>query len=154
MQTSISYPLRMYYDDSCPLCRHEMLTLKSYDAQHRLELVDCSPIDFSDEFASQSPYRRVDMMRLIHARDAAGQWLIGVPVFVAAYQATGITGIEKMWSHRLLRPIWDRIYPWIADHRMLLSKIGVTRFFSWMVERAAKKASVKSAACAQDQCAL
>lgn len=150
----VNYPLRVYYDDSCPLCRREMLTLKSYDAHDRLELIDCSPLSFSDDFANQSPYSRSDMMRLIHARDAQGQWLIGVSVFVAAYRATGITGMEKMWSHRLLRPIWDRIYPWIADHRMLLSKIGITRLFGWLVERAAKQANAKSRACVEDQCAL
>lgn len=150
----VNYPLRVYYDDSCPLCRREMLTLKSYDAHDRLELIDCSPLNFSDDFARQSPHSRSDMMRLIHARDANGQWLIGVSVFVAAYRATGITGMEKMWSHRLLRPIWDRIYPWIADHRMLLSKIGITRLFGWLVERAAKKANAKSRACVENQCAL
>ena len=151
---NITYPLRIYYDNSCPLCRTEMHILKQYDLKHRLELVDCSPENFDDDFANQAGYERLAMMRLIHARDAAGQWLIGVSVFEAAYGATGIVGIEKMWANPMLRPIWNRIYPWIADHRMFLSKLGVTRFFGWMVNRAAKKALAKSQACANDMCEL
>ncbi|MGH8106429.1 MAG: DCC1-like thiol-disulfide oxidoreductase family protein, partial [Arenimonas sp.] len=99
-------------------------------------------------------YQRKEMMRLIHARAADGQWLIGVSVFEAAYGATGIIGMQKMWANPWLRPIWDRIYPWIADHRMGLSKLGVTRLFGWMVKRAAKKAVMKSQACANDMCEL
>ena len=151
---NIAYPLRIYYDASCPLCRTEMHALKSYDLGQRLDLVDCSPADFSDVFADNSGYRRSEMMRLIHARAADGQWLIGVSVFEAAYGATGITGMEKMWANPWLRPIWDRIYPWIADNRMGLSKLGLTRIFGWMVSGAAKKAAAKSQACANNMCEL
>ena len=151
---NIAYPMRIYYDASCPLCRTEISALKQYDANERLEIVDCSPEDFSDEFADKAGYRRVEMMRLIHARDAAGQWLIGVSVFEAAYGATGIIGMQKMWANPILRPVWDRIYPWIADNRMFLSKLGITKLFGWLVTRAAKKANAKSQACANDMCEL
>ncbi|MGH8052075.1 MAG: thiol-disulfide oxidoreductase DCC family protein [Arenimonas sp.] len=151
---NIAYPLRIYYDNSCPLCRTEMHTLKQYDYRQRLVLVDCSPLDFNDEFAGNAGYHRSKMMRLIHAMDANGRWLIGVPVFEAAYGATGITGMEKMWSNPMLRPIWDRIYPWIADHRMGLSKLGITKLFGWMVKRAAQKAAAKTLGCIDNICEL
>lgn len=151
---NIAYPIRIYYDASCPLCRIEMNTLKQYDVKQRLHLVDCSPTEFTDRFADEAGYGRQAMMRLIHARDANGKWLIGVPVFEAAYGATGIIGMEKMWANPLFRPIWDRIYPWVADNRIFLSKLGITRIFGWMVKRAAKKAAEKSQACANDMCEL
>jgi len=151
---NIAYPLRIYYDASCPLCRTEMHTLKRYDIKQRLELVDCSPEDFSDEFSVNAGYQRAEMMKLIHARDAQGQWLIGVAVFEAAYGTTGIIGMEKIWANRFLRPLWDRIYPWIADNRMFLSKLGLTKMFGVIVNRAAKKAAAKSQACANDMCEL
>lgn len=148
-----AFPLRIYYDASCPLCRTEMQTLKKYDVQQRLELVDCSPTDFSDADASAAGYKRSDMMRLIHARDAQGQWLIGVAVFEAAYGAAGIAGIEKMWAQPLLRPIWNRLYPWVADRRMILSKLGLTKLFGLLVDRAAaRSATRRSQACTNDQC--
>ncbi len=146
----IAYPLHIYYDASCPLCRTEMNALKQYDVHHRLDLIDCSPADFSDDHANEAGYLQTAMMRLIHARDANGVWLIGVAVFEAAYGATGIIGMEKMWANPLLRPVWNRIYPWIADNRMFLSKLGVTKIFGWIVTHAAKKAAVKSQACAKD----
>lgn len=149
-----AYPLRIYYDASCPLCRTEMHALKSYDVRQRLDLVDCSPANFCDELADTAGFKQPDMMRLIHARSADGQWLIGVAVFEAAYGVTGIIGMQKMWANPMLRPIWDRIYPWIADNRMFLSKLGVTRLFGWMVKRAAKKAAAKSQACANNMCEL
>ncbi len=151
---NIAYPLRIYYDASCPLCRIEMNTLKQYDIKQRLQLVDCSPSAFSDAFAQEAGYARRAMMSLIHARDANGKWLIGVPVFEAAYGATGIIGMEKMWGNPLLRPLWDRIYPWVANNRMFLSKLGVTKLFGWMVKRAAENAAAKSQACANDRCEL
>ena len=149
-----SYPIRIYYDHSCPLCRTEMFALKQYDVKDRLELVDCSPIGFYDEYAQKAGYERTAMMRLIHARDADGRWMIGVPVFEAAYGATGIIGMQKMWANPMLRPVWNRVYPWIADNRMFLSKLGVTKIFGWMVTRAAKKAAVKSQVCANDRCEM
>lgn len=152
--TNIVYPLRIYYDASCPLCHAEMHALKQYDLKQRLDLVDCSPPNFSDDDANQAGFRQAALLRLIHARDADGQWLIGVAVFEAAYGATGITGMEKMWASPLLRPLWDRIYPWIADNRMVLSRLGVTKLFGWAVARAAKRANAKSQACANDVCAL
>ena len=150
---NVSFPLRIYYDASCPLCRTEMQTLKKYDVQARLELVDCSHADFTDIDVSAAGYRQSDMMRLIHARDAQGQWLVGVPVFEAAYGATGIAGIEKMWAQPLLRPIWNRVYPWVADNRMLLSKLGLTRMFGVMVDRAAaRSAASRLQSCTGNQC--
>lgn len=151
---SVAYPLRIYYDASCPLCRTEMHALKQYDTNQRLDLVDCSPLNFRDVFADSAGYCKSDMMRLIHARTADGQWLIGVAVFEAAYGATGIIGMQKMWGNKMLRPLWDCIYPWIADNRMFLSKLGVTRLFGWLVNRAAKRAAVKSQACSEDLCGL
>jgi hypothetical protein len=32
-----------------------------------------------------------------------------------------------IWGNRALRPALERIYPWIARHRQLLSKIGLPK---------------------------
>ena len=149
-----TFPLRIFYDASCPLCRTEMHALKRFDAHGRLALVDCSHPEFRDAAADAAGHTRADMMRLIHACDAQGRWLIGVAVFESAYGAVGITGMERLWAHPVLRPVWERVYPWIADHRMFLSSLGVTRLFGWLVARAARRAHARAQACAADSCPL
>jgi predicted DCC family thiol-disulfide oxidoreductase YuxK len=121
---ALAYPLIVYYDRSCPLCRTEIETLKARDVDGLLRLVDCSTgaIAFAD-------VTRDDMMKRIHARDATGRWLRGMDVFAAVYRAAGLRTLARLYASPRLRPLFDRIYPWIADNRGLLSRLGVARAF-------------------------
>ncbi len=151
-EISVQYPLTIFYDSSCPLCTREVTVLKQYDHADQLKLVDCSPKDF----AAVDGHTREAMMRLIHARDAAGQWLIGAPVFAAAYTASGFALVARMWGAERLQPMWGVVYPWIANNRMLLSKVGVTSALTWVLHRlharAAKQALAASSVCHDGQC--
>ncbi|MCP5475369.1 MAG: DUF393 domain-containing protein [Rhodanobacteraceae bacterium] len=147
-----TFPLTIYYDASCPLCRKEMHTLRDYDRRAQLQLVDCSAPDFHDPAVDRAGFQVPALMALIHARDAGGRWFIGVDVFVLAYRAVGIESIAGLWSNRALRPFWDRVYPWIARNRMALSKIGFTAAFGWLVERAAQRALARSKGCEDGVC--
>jgi len=151
---NIAYPIRIYFDQSCPLCAREMRLLKQHDRHDRIELVDCSTIDFQDELAEQAGFFAKDFMTLIHARDADGRWLRGVAVFEAAYAGAGIDAVARMWGNRSLRPFWDWLYPHVANNRMCLSKLGLTQVFGWWVGIAARRAAAKSCACADRHCAL
>lgn len=153
-QYEARYPLRIYYDHSCPLCREEMSALKAYDRLDRLELVDCSPLAFADADADAAGYTRAQMMRLIHARDAGGRWLIGVPVFQAAYAAAGIHAVAATMGHPVLQRLWCRLYPWVADHRQPLSRLRLHRLYGWWVRRMAERALRRSRQCADGACEL
>jgi len=118
---ALRYPVTVYYDASCPMCAAEMHALKKRDGHGRLTLVDCSAPGFPDQVEGVS---RQAMMERIHARDADGVWRVGVEVFEAAYRAVGLTWTARLWGNRFLRPMWDRLYPWIARHRRLLSRIS------------------------------
>lgn len=148
----VQYPLTIYFDGSCPLCTREVKLLSRYDEQQQLLLVDCS----SPAFAPVDGYQRDDMMALIHARDAAGQWLIGAPVFAAAYRASGFASIAGLWGHAALQPMWRVVYPWIARNRQLLSRLGAISMLTWLLHRlharAARRALAQSQACADDRC--
>jgi predicted DCC family thiol-disulfide oxidoreductase YuxK len=120
MHSKITFPLTIYYDASCPLCRTEMETLKQADAANQLILVDCSQMAM--QLPDSCPVTRDALMNRIHAQDATGRWITAVEVFAAAYTATGFTKMGKFWSSRILRPILSRAYPWVADHRQWLSK--------------------------------
>jgi predicted DCC family thiol-disulfide oxidoreductase YuxK len=150
--STVQYPLTIYFDGSCPLCTREIQLLTRFDEQLRLQVVDCS----SPAFAPVDGHARDDMMALIHARDAAGQWLIGAPVFAAAYRATGFGAIARLWGSPRLQPLWRIVYPWIARHRMWLSRLGAIDAMTWILHRlhsrAAARALAQSQACAADRC--
>lgn len=92
--TTVQYPMTVFYDASCPLCLREMTLLKRYDQLDQIHLIDCSPGDF----AAIEGNGRDAMMRVIHSRDAAGQWLVGAPVFAAAYRAAGFASVASLWA--------------------------------------------------------
>lgn len=123
---NVAWPLTVYYDASCPLCRTEIETLKARDGCDRLRLVDCSPPSFG---SPGDGVTRDDLMSRIHARDSRGRWLRGIDVFAAAYAAAGMRRVAALYASPLLRPLLDRAYPWVADHRMLLSRLGLSRVF-------------------------
>ena len=148
MNTSpaVHYPMTIFYDASCPLCVREVTVLKRYDYADQIHLIDCSPTDF----ATVEGHERAAMMRLIHSRDAAGQWLIGAAVFAAAYRASGFASIASLWGSARLQPLWRVVYPWIADNRMLLSKLGATGALSWVLHRLHARAARKALAASKD----
>lgn len=149
---SIAWPLRIWYDRSCPLCRAELHGLADYDARGRLELVDCSPPGFGDAELAAAGVTPARAMAFIHARDARGRWLRGVEVFEAAYAAVGLEGMARTFAHPWLRPLWDRLYPWVARHRQWLSRTGLHRPFGWWVRRAARRAQRRTQACHDRAC--
>ena len=151
---TIHYPLTVYFDGSCPLCTHEVQLLKRYDVQSNLQFTDCS----AESFAEIEGYSRKAMMTLIHAQDAKGQWLIGAPVFAAAYQACGFAAIARLWGNAYLQPLWAIVYPWIARNRRWLSRLGASRALSWVLQilhaHAAKGSLARTQACAQKKCEI
>ena len=149
---TVHYPMTIFYDASCPLCLREVTLLKQYDPENQILLTDCSPLDF----APLEGHGREAMMRLIHSRDASGQWLVGAPVFAAAYHAAGFASVANLWGSARLQPFWRVVYPWIADHRIMLSKLGATSalgsILNFLHRRAAKKAAAAAKSCGDQSC--
>jgi predicted DCC family thiol-disulfide oxidoreductase YuxK len=131
----LRYPLTVFYDASCPICASEMHSLRQRDAHRRLELVDCSAAAFSDEGLRAEGITREKLMMLIHARDAYGRWLVGPDCFAAVYAAVGLEAAARVWGSARLRPLLSRLYPWIAGHRQLLSRVGLHRVVAWIIPK-------------------
>lgn len=151
---AVAWPLTIYYDRSCPLCREEMHALVENDREGRLALVDASPPGFDDPALAPAGLDQAALMRLIHARDAGGRWYRGVEVFELAYAAAGLVSMARLWAHPRLRPLWDRLYPWVARLRQPLSKLRLNRAYGWFVRRAAARAQARAGTCAAGRCEL
>lgn len=138
MTTQARFPLRIYYDASCPMCRSELHGLKSRDNDDALELVDCSGPGFTDPDLERQGISVDTAMARIQARDAQGRWFDGVEVFELAYGATGLRRTAKVLGHPRLRPLLDRLYPVIARNREWLSRLGLAPVLSKLLHRSAR----------------
>ncbi len=144
--------LTIYYDASCPLCATEMRALQGHAGKSRLLLVDCSAADFHGPVITLAGFSRLELMGCIHARDGDGVWLRGVDVFERAYRIAGLETIARACRNRWLRPLLDRAYPWIARHRMVLSRFHLDAAFAWLIRLLARRARRRSQACQVDVC--
>jgi hypothetical protein len=75
---------------------------------------------------------------------------VGVAVFEAAYEAAGFATLARLWGHRRLRPWWDRVYPWVARHRQVLSRLGVQHVFRVLAKYASRRSAADVACGARD----
>lgn len=137
--SAIEYPLVLYVDDACPLCRAEMAALGARDARGCLRMLDASAADFADAGAAAAGLDPATLLHRLHARDARGRWLVGVPVFAAAYEAAGVHWLARLLRVGWLRPLWDVGYALVADHRWLLVRLGAPRLLAALLETGPQK---------------
>ena len=154
---AVHYPLTVYYDRACPICATEMRTLVGLDVGQRLVLFDCST-GALDDACRAADLTSADLLAAIHARDADGRWFKGVDVFVAAYDAAGLTAIAAVFAHPRLRPAWDRLYPLVARHRERLSRLRLHRLFAlvphrWLLARA-RRVHAEASRCVDGSCTV
>jgi predicted DCC family thiol-disulfide oxidoreductase YuxK len=149
---SAQYPLVVFYDHSCSLCRNEMLAIKAHDADQKLILVDCSAEDFDDVPFRREGITRQDMMACLHVRDNRGAWIKGVSSFELLYRSVGMNVIANFWSGYLTRPAMERVYPWVVKHRQRLSWTGLPILFALMRQCAEHRAHSRSRKCHEGQC--
>lgn len=142
---SPAYPVTLYYDASCRLCSGEIRNLRARDTAGRLAFVDCSPEGFTG-----GPAPRAALMEAIHAVDAAGRVYTGVATFRVAYAAVGLPMVSALLGLPGVSHVAARAYPVLVRHRHRLP--------GWLIEpfldRAARRALLRSAACRNGACAL
>ena len=147
-------PLIVYFDASCLLCNSEMQNIKAHDVDDAVILVDCSAPDFDDSPFRAEGITRDAMMKCLHARDANDTWLKGVAAFEVIYRSVGIASVANMWAHPLIRPLAERVYPWIARHRNPLSMLGVHKLFNLWSRYVARRSNQLSQACKDNSCRI
>lgn len=123
------FPLYVYFDASCPLCRSEMNNIKRHDKENRIQLIDCSLGHMNADDFRYEPVGQDELMQKLHVQDAAGNWYVGVGAFEIIYRSVGITIVSGVLANPILRPILDWMYPWVIRHRSTLAKIGFKKLF-------------------------
>lgn len=140
------YPLTLYYDGACPLCMAEMRNLMLRNQrEQRLRFVDIA----APGFEAPVGVTRDELASLLHAQAPDGSWLRGVDTFVAMYEAVGVSWVTRALSAPGLRPLADRLYPWIARHRRWFPRWLAHLVFETAMRRAAQQAVP---ACADGVC--
>ena len=113
------YPLKIFYDASCPVCALEMDHLRSRDSAGRLELVDMSAPGFD---AACHGLRAADLDAAIHAVRPDGSVVRGMPVLRLAYAAAGLGWLLRPTGAGPLRPAFDAAYRLFARNRKAISR--------------------------------
>ncbi len=150
---NLRYPLKVYFDGSCRLCRSEVENIAARDAGRRLIVIDCSRPEFDDSWL---PVTQAEMMTVFHACDADRQWIRGVDVFIAIYQAAELGWVSAILSHPWVRPYADRYYPWLVRNRYRIAALGLHRILNFFTHRAqrrqARELLAKSQQCRDGAC--
>lgn len=146
--------LTVYFDASCALCKREMAVIRLHDVAQRLAWVDCSAADFDDAPFRAEGVTRAAMMASLHLQDAAGAWITGVDAFAVLYRSVGMNAMATLWGGKWTRPLTERLYPWVARHRQLLSWTGLPLGFVLLEKYAAWQAQRRSRACRAGACSL
>jgi predicted DCC family thiol-disulfide oxidoreductase YuxK len=146
--------LTVYFDASCALCKREMAVIRLHDVAQRLAWVDCSAADFDDAPFRAEGVTRAAMMASLHLQDAAGAWITGVDAFAVLYRSVGMNAMATLWGGKWTRPLTERLYPWVARHRQLLTWTGLPLGFMLLEKYAAWRALRRSRACRVGACSL
>jgi predicted DCC family thiol-disulfide oxidoreductase YuxK/ubiquinone/menaquinone biosynthesis C-methylase UbiE len=106
------------------MCATEVEGLRRRDAGGKLRLVDISAPAFD-----ASPYGRTldELMARMHAIDAEGRTLVGMDAVRAAYGAVGLGWLVAPTRWPGVRPLFDRLYDWIARNRY---RLDVLEFYN------------------------
>jgi len=112
------YPLKVFYDASCPVCALEIDQLRARDAAGRLELVDMSAPGFD---AACHGFTHADLDAAIHAVRPDGTVVRGMPVLRLAYEAAGLGWLVRPTGFGPLRPLFDAAYRVFARNRRRVS---------------------------------
>lgn len=128
------YPVELFFDGDCPLCIREVAWLAARSSAGRLQLLDVNTLESDDNLPG-----RAELLAILHARDAAGNWYRGVDATVAVWQAAGV-GARVAWLRwPLIYPVARWTYGLFARHRVSLARLFGARVCDQRCRGAARR---------------
>lgn len=113
-QTDLARPT-VFFDGSCPLCAREIRHYRRLPGAEAIRWVDAS----RDTTAlAATGLDRDTAMRRLHARQAAGDWMVGLDAFLLIWRhLPRYRWLGRVFGTRLLRPLFAHLYDGFADWR-------------------------------------
>lgn len=121
--------LTLLYDGGCAVCVREMRRAARLDRRGQLAFIDIS-VGAPDAClanagllnAATRGLQRAELLRLLHAVDADGHLLIGMPAVRALYGALGLGWLLAPTAWPGLRPLCDCLYATFARNRYVFGR--------------------------------
>ncbi len=112
------YPLSVYFDGDCPLCRREIDLVKRFNRRQRLAFIDFSTNTYC---SGEHGLNQCDLSRVIHARWSDGRVITGVEVFREMWKAIGLGGLATISRWPIVNGVLIKAYDWFARNRLRLT---------------------------------
>jgi len=138
------YPLTLYYDSSCPLCKAEMENLMLRNQQGKLMFQDIH----AQGFIPPEGYTQAMLLERLHGKQADGRIIHSLAVLRYAYAAVGLGWVAGFTRWPLLKPLMDGLYRFFARHRHRIPAFIGQGIFHLAARRALKKHCAGSGSCA------
>jgi predicted DCC family thiol-disulfide oxidoreductase YuxK len=112
------YPLTVYFDGECPICRREIDMMKKLNRRGHLRFIDFSAPSYRSAEHELNP---CDLEKVIHARWSDGTVLTGVDVFREMWEAVGFGVLARLSRWPIINTLLGKAYAWFARNRLRLT---------------------------------
>jgi len=112
------YPLTIYFDGECPICRCEIDLMKIFNRRKHLQFIDFSASSYLSAEPGLSP---CDLGKVIQARWSDGTIITGVEVFREMWEAIGLRSLARLARRPAINKLLVRAYAWFARNRLRLT---------------------------------
>jgi len=138
------YPLTIYYDSRCPMCKAEKENLMLHNDAGNLVFADI----WADGF-EPPPGRTVDdLLERIHGMQANGQLIDSMELLRRSYEGVNMGWVTALTTWPVLGGMADWAYPILARNRHRIPRWIGEATFQYMMRRSLKKRCGKDGVCA------
>ena len=118
MNSAPAYPLSVYFDGDCPICRREIDLVKRLNRRQRLKFIDFSTSAYR---SGEHGLNQCDLGKVIHARWSDGRVITGVEVFREMWDAVGLGFLANVSRWPIVNGVLLKAYDWFARNRLRLT---------------------------------
>lgn len=119
MDEEPKYPITIFYDGACGICRREMERYRAEDKNARLKFVNANHPSFDPKSEGLDPQKILDY---IYAKDQNGKVVCGVDAFAWIWEACGYKFLPILVRLPLIKQLARAFYRLFARCRYKISR--------------------------------